>query len=126
MENIAKASNLQLKPSLIPRAATVAKQPSPKEKSEGKSSLYAASGTGLRLCAPKTLASFVVDSTSTQAVERKKLKVLLVTPYLTVYLWYCLITAVKPDMQRRACHFHAATSIELVQILINCLCSRLT
>ncbi|DBA83503.1 TPA: hypothetical protein ACH3X2_006431 [Trebouxia sp. C0005] len=74
MENIAKASNLQLKPSLIPRAAAVAKQPSPKERSEGKYSLYAASGTGLRLCAPKTPASFVVDSTTTQAVERRKLK----------------------------------------------------
>ncbi|KAL0032084.1 hypothetical protein WJX77_004214 [Trebouxia sp. C0004] len=64
----------QLKPSLIPRAAAVAKQPSPKEKTEGKGSLYAASGTGLRLCAPKTPASFVVDSTSTQAFERRKLK----------------------------------------------------
>lgn len=126
MENIAKASNLQLKPSLIPRAATVAKQPSPKEKSEGKGSLYAASGTGLRLCAPQILASFVVDSTSTQAVERKHLKVLFVIPCLTMYFWHCLITAVKLDMQRRACHFNAATSIELVPSFIACLCSLLT
>ena len=110
MENIAKASNLQLKPSLIPRAAAVAKQPSPKEKSEGKGFLYAASGTGLRLCAPKTPASFVVVCTSTLAVEPRKLKVLSATPYLTVYLCRRLITAVKLDMQRSACHFNAATS----------------
>ena len=75
MENVAKASNLQFKPSLIPRAAVVAKQPSLKDQSDGKGTHYAASGIGLRLCAPKSPASFVVESTSDQAIERRKLKV---------------------------------------------------
>lgn len=79
MENVAKASNLQFKPSMIPRqpgqTAAAAKQPSPKEQSETKGSLYAASGAGLRLCAPKSATSFLVECTSPHLADRRKLKV---------------------------------------------------
>lgn len=80
MENNARASNIQYKPSLIPkepaRAVAAAKQPSFKEKVDGKGVLYEASGLGLRLCAPKCTTSFVVECTAAQAAERRKLKVL--------------------------------------------------
>ena len=76
MENVARASNLQFKPALLPqapgRAAIAAKQPSPKENSDGKAA-YTASGLGLRLCAPKVPAAFQVECTPSQ--ERTKLKV---------------------------------------------------
>ena len=80
MENNARASNIQYKPSVIPkepaRAAAAAKQPGLKDKLEAKGVLYEASGPGLRLCAPKCAASFVVECTAAPAAERRKLKVL--------------------------------------------------
>lgn len=80
MENNARASNIQYKPSLIPkepaRVAAAPKQASVKDKPEVKCVLYTASGPGLRLCAPKCVTSFVVECTAAQAAERRKLKVL--------------------------------------------------
>ena len=79
MENVLKASNFSYKPSLIPREVTrvplAPKQPSPQEKPEAKSFLYEAVGPGLRLCAPKCPACFLVECTAAQVLERRKLKV---------------------------------------------------
>ena len=73
MENNARASNIQYRPSSIPREparkAAAVRQPSPEEKSETKS--FQAAGLGLKISAPKCPASFVVESLT---AERHKLK----------------------------------------------------
>ena len=89
MENNARASNIQYKPSSIlkepARTAVVAKQPGLKDKPEAKGVLYEASGPGLQLCAPKCAASFVVECTAAQAAERRRLKVF---HSMNKYCWY--------------------------------------
>ena len=79
MENNARASNISYKPSLIPREPVrvplAPRQPSPQDNPEAKSFLFEAAGPGLRLCAPKCPASFLVKCTGAQVLERRKLKV---------------------------------------------------